>query len=46
MNRFCPHCILKLIEKRTRIEFSRDFKAGFTLAFALYPDLMKKRKAA
>jgi hypothetical protein len=37
----CPHCILRRIEKRTRIEFSTDFKAGFMLGVVLYPDLTK-----
>jgi hypothetical protein len=39
----CPHCILKRIEKRTRIEFSTDFKAGFMLGVVLYPELAKVR---
>ena len=45
MKRFSPYLYLKRIEKRG-IPLSEDFKAGFTLAFAVYPDLMKKRKAA
>lgn len=44
--RRCPHCILKRIEKRTSIQFSMDFKVGFMLGAILYPDLIKKRKAA
>jgi len=45
MKRFSPYLFLKAIEKRG-ITLSEDFKAGFTLTISLYPDLIKKRKAA
>ena len=46
MNKNCPHCILKRIERRTGIAFSTDFYAGFVLGAILYPDLAKKRRTA
>lgn len=45
MKRFSPYLYLKAIEKRG-ITLSEDFKAGFTLAIGLYPDLVKKREPA
>ena len=46
MTRKCPHCILKRIEKRTGVQFSTDFTAGFMLGALLYPDLVKRLEAA
>jgi hypothetical protein len=37
--------MLRRIEKRTRVQFSTDFYAGFMLGALLYPELAKKRKA-
>jgi len=46
LTRKCPHCILKRIEKRTGVQFSTDFTAGFMLGALLYPDLVKRLEAA
>jgi len=37
----CPHCLLKILEKKAGIKFSEDFGAGFACAVLFYKDLTK-----
>ena len=45
MKRFSPYLYLKAIEERG-MTLSEDFKAGFTVAIGLYPDLVKRLESA
>ena len=41
MKKICPHCILKRIERRTKVKFSSDFEVGFICGVLFYKGLVK-----